>query len=86
MIIDYYEFLLRKLNIGMLSIGLIMLSIGAYQLYRHRLWIKIYWKNLTQKYQKHLNPSGISDDKLCQICYVNCRNVLFYKCRHLIIC
>jgi hypothetical protein len=56
MIIDYYKILLRKLNIGMLGIGLIMLSIGVYQVYRYRLLIKIYWKNLTYKNQRHLNP------------------------------
>lgn len=33
-----------------------------------------------------LNPKGIKDDKLCQICYTNCRNVIFYDCRHIILC
>lgn len=26
------------------------------------------------------------DDNLCIICYVNCKNIVFKKCKHMIIC
>lgn len=48
--------------------------------------LKKLWFRMTTFDKKILNPSNITDDKLCQICYLNCRNILFYTCRHFIIC
>lgn len=32
-------------------------------------------------------PEGVvGEDKMCIICYANCRNVIFFDCRHMIMC
>lgn len=77
-----------KKNLNLLSAFIILLFLyNGYKMVKilqHRL--KKLWFRMTTFDKKILNPSNISDDKLCQICYLNCRNVLFYNCRHLIVC
>ena len=85
-IINYYQKLIITINLVLLLLGSVILAGVMHLVYRRRLLIKIWWQNLTSKKYKKLNPKGVSDDKLCQVCYFNCRNVLFYKCRHLIVC
>ena len=35
----------------------------------------------------YFNPKdSITDDKCCIICHNNCRNVIFFDCRHMIMC
>ena len=33
----------------------------------------------------YFNPQ-VDDDKTCIICYTNCRNMILFDCRHLIMC
>ena len=55
------------------------------------LWsdIKIILNTLKIRKQKltstYFNPE-VSDDKICIICYANCRNMIFFDCRHMIMC
>ena len=46
------------------------------------------WKAKREKLSgSYFNPKDkISDDKCCIICYSNCRNVIFFDCRHMIMC
>ena len=77
---------IKKLNIVSVFIMIILMynGYGLAKILQHRF--KKFWFRLTTHDKKILNPSNISDEKLCQICYLNCRNVLFYSCRHLIVC
>jgi hypothetical protein len=57
------------------------------------LWSDIKWylnvlkvrrEKLTRSY---FIPEGVvADDKMCIICYANCRNIIFFDCRHMIMC
>ena len=55
------------------------------------LWsdIKALLNTLKVKRQKmssnYFNPE-VTDDKVCIICYSNCRNMIFFDCRHMIMC
>jgi hypothetical protein len=44
--------------------------------------ISVKKQKLTSSY---FNPI-VGDDKTCIICYTNCRNMILFDCRHLIMC
>ena len=35
---------------------------------------------------KVYNPDGVDDDEQCIVCYARCKNIIFKRCRHMIIC
>lgn len=39
-----------------------------------------------QKMQSSYFNPDVEDDKTCIICYTNCRNMIFFDCRHMIMC
>ena len=84
-ILTYFE---RKIQKNYLQVaGFLILSIVM----ARWLWsdIKAMLNALKVKRQKltstYFNPD-VADDKVCIICYANCRNMVFFDCRHMIMC
>ena len=53
--------------------------------------IKDWWRSLGQKQGKKrgskiYNPEEIGEDETCIVCYARCKNIIFRKCKHMIVC
>ena len=35
---------------------------------------------------KNYNPDEVGEDETCIICYARCKNIIFRKCKHMIVC
>ncbi len=74
------------LNLSMVHISFLLFAAVGKLVKSFHLPLKKIWFKLTNTDRQLLNLKSVSDDKLCQICYVDCRNILFYPCRHFIVC
>ena len=43
-------------------------------------------KHIERGNKKWLNIENVDQEKACIICYSNCRNLLLFDCKHLIMC
>lgn len=47
---------------------------------------RIVMKHIERGNKKWLTVENVDQDKACIICYSNCRNLLLFNCKHLIMC